>query len=121
MKNFGKYVDGWKNKLAEREIRRRERYILGFSLAHECASRLFSIFKVKSVYLVGSLVLPGKYHLHSDIDLLVEGLPPGKYFEALSVCSRQLPDEHSLDLIRLEELNDAERKDLLDQGVSIAA
>jgi len=121
MDKIEEYVEGWKNKLTAKKEKTKEKFAGDSSVARRCAEILYSDFKVKSVYLVGSLTRPGKYHLRSDIDLLVEGLPAEKYIKALSVCSRQLPPDQTIDLIRLEDLTEEERMHLLGQGVSIAA
>ena len=51
--------------------------------AGECASLLKNKYNVKRVYLIGSLI-KGIFHDRSDIDLVVEGLPPRLYIKALS-------------------------------------
>ncbi len=121
MEDIEDYVKGWKDRLAGRKIERRKKYRTDFSLARECAQMLFFDFNVESVYLVGSLAGTGKYRLNSDIDLLVAGLAPEKYFKALSVCSRQLSPGQTMDLILVKDLNEEERKYLLGQGVSLVA
>jgi hypothetical protein len=51
--------------------------------ARECTSFLEKKYKVKRVYVIGSLV-KGKFHDRSDIDLVVEGLTPRLYIDALT-------------------------------------
>lgn len=39
-------------------------------------------YHVKRIVLLGSLVDKDRFGIHSDIDLCVEGIPEGRYFEA---------------------------------------
>ena len=56
----------------------------------------------REVYLFGS-VASGKVREDSDIDMAVSGLPPKRFFHAMSEVSRIL--NRSLDLIDLDEDN----------------
>lgn len=58
-------------------------------------------FGVRRVLLFGSL-LDGRLHAGSDVDLAVEGLHPGAYWQALDRVASLLGC--SVDLIRLEEV-----------------
>jgi predicted nucleotidyltransferase len=71
--------------------------------AEACERLLKEQFGVRRVYLFGSLAGQGPWHSHSDIDLAVEGLPPEKYFRALSGLWDLLPEGVELDLITLED------------------
>jgi len=55
------------------------------------------------VIIFGSLAGQGPWHERSDIDLAVEGLPPGQFFKAYSACWDLLPRGMTLDLVPLED------------------
>ena len=99
--DLDKYVRGWRERLKKEEKRRLEQAKKARIVALQCSRLLVEKYKVKRVYLFGSLV-EGYFRLSSDIDLAVEGLPPDLYFRALS----ELWDKskgYKVDLIPLEE------------------
>jgi predicted nucleotidyltransferase len=55
----------------------------------------------RAVYIFGSAA-HGNLHERSDVDFAVSGLPPEKFFRALSTASRVL--DEPLDLIDLDEI-----------------
>jgi predicted nucleotidyltransferase len=73
-----------------------------YKIAQQCAQFLKERFNVDNVYIFGSVVGDGIWHKRSDIDIAVEGLPPEKYFRALSDISELLPLGLDLDLITIE-------------------
>lgn len=72
--------------------------------AQECIRLLKERFDVKEAYLFGSLRGDAPWHEGSDIDIAVEGLPPERYFEALSALWKLIPEGIKLDLVALEEI-----------------
>ncbi len=80
----------------------KERYVRAQEAAEACIKHLKEQFHVKEVHSCGSLAQEGPFHPRSDIDLVVEGLVPGDYFEALRDLWELLPPDLELDLIRLE-------------------
>ena len=56
--------------------------------------------QIRAVYLFGS-VLDDRFRSHSDLDLLVEGLPPASLLDAIAEGTGPLP----VDLKRREDLN----------------
>jgi len=99
--DLDKYIRGWRERLKKEEKRRLEQIKKARVVALKCSKLLAEKYKVKRVYLFGSLA-EGYFRLSSDIDLAVEGLPPDLYFRALS----ELWDEskgYKIDLIPLEE------------------
>ena len=79
-----------------------DRYERAQAAAEECIRHLRERFHAKEVYLCGSLAGESPFHERSDIDLVVEGLLPRDYFEALQELWELLPPDLELDLIRLE-------------------
>ncbi len=74
-------------KLTEK-LKVKKKYLI--SLARKCAKLLKEKYKVKRIFLIGSLV-KGIVHERSDIDLVVEGLEPEVYIKALTeVISKKL-------------------------------
>jgi len=80
-----------------------ERRARAMAAAEVCIQHLKERFHVKEVYLCGSLAGESPWHSRSDIDLVVEGLEPGQYIEALTELWELLPPDLELDLIRFEE------------------
>ena len=71
-------------------------------IAKKCVWVLKDKYKVKRVFLIGSLV-KGFIHERSDIDLVVEGLSPGLYLKTLTELWDLLPAGVELNLIPLED------------------
>ena len=115
MQKYDTYISAWRKRLrreaeaiqaAEADARRS---------ARTCAAHLGRAFGVGRVYLVGSLVHPGRFHDRSDIDLAVEGLEPRHYVRALSEVADLAGRE--VDLIAMEDAAQAMVDDVLKEGV----
>lgn len=95
------YAAAWRERFTreKQELTREQEAVRG--RANECARVLVSTFEAERVWLVGSLVRDGAWRSRSDVDLVVEGLPPHRYWEALDSISEIacLP----VDLVRTEE------------------
>lgn len=74
-----------------------------YALARACARLLKERFGVRAVYLFGSVTGQTPWHDRSDIDLAVEGLPPGRWGEAMSALGKIVPPALHVDLFELEE------------------
>lgn len=72
------------------------------NLAKRIAKMLKEKYKVKRVFLIGSVVR-GYIHERSDIDLVVEGLAPEVYITALTEAYDILPPGVDLNLIPFED------------------
>ena len=59
--------------------------------------------QIRSMHLFGS-VLDDRFRSHSDLDLLVDGLPPAALLDAIALAEDAGP--LSVDLKRREDLND---------------
>ncbi|MGQ9630385.1 MAG: nucleotidyltransferase family protein [bacterium] len=70
--------------------------------AQECVRVLKERFGAREAFVFGSLRGDSPWHEHSDIDIAVEGLPPGQYIEALTTLYEFLPEGMELDLVPLE-------------------
>ena len=113
------YVAGWARRLKADEERRRRRAHEAAIAARKCARILYEKYGVQKVYLVGSLAEPKAFHDRSDIDLVVEGLPPRLYFKALAELWRELSAGLELDLIPFEDADPELRKRALEEGVML--
>ncbi|MCM8803681.1 MAG: nucleotidyltransferase domain-containing protein, partial [Candidatus Omnitrophica bacterium] len=71
-------------------------------LAYKVAQLLKEKYKVKRIFLIGSLV-EGIVHERSDIDLVVEGLPPELYIKALTEAYDILSQGVELNLIPFKD------------------
>jgi uncharacterized protein len=91
---------------------KREYYI---KKARECSSVLSKKYKIKKVYVIGSLV-KGVFHERSDIDLVVEGLPAELYIKALTELYDILPPGVELNLIPYEDAFDSLKKKAVTEG-----
>jgi uncharacterized protein len=94
--------------LAQREHERRQRLQAALPAV---VQRLVSEFGVTKVVLFGSLAR-GEAGLESDVDLLAEGLPAARLFEAMAMLSREL--DADVDLVPSE----AARPSVLERAIS---
>lgn len=70
-------------------------------LVEACRRVLIEEFGAKRVIPFGSFV-EGFWHERSDLDLAVEGLPPERFFKALTTLQRLAPKGPRIDLVPLE-------------------
>lgn len=75
------YVAAWKRRLAAERAAGERRREEAWEVARRAARLLVDEFGVRRVVAFGSLVW-GRFRRDSDIDLAVEGLPPGRFFHA---------------------------------------
>ena len=99
--DLDKFIQGWKRRLKEHEKIKYIRAKRAKEIAVQCSRFLGEKYKVRKVYLFGSLP-EGYFNLSSDIDLAVEGLPPELYFRAFSELWDR-SEGYKVDLIPLEE------------------
>lgn len=116
---MGTYAAEWDRRLKIEKERRRKRAHEAAIVARRCAFLLCKKYGARRVYLIGSLKEPEAFHDRSDIDLVVEGLPPRLYFKALAELWRQLPAGLELDLIPLEDADPELRSRALKEGVML--
>ena len=95
------------------EISKKEKLII---LAKKCAKFLKKKYKVKKVFLIGSLV-KGYFHDQSDIDLVVEGLISKLYIKALTELYDLLPNGAELNLIPFEDAFDRLKEKTITEGI----
>ena len=114
------YVAGWRRRLSADKVRRNMRVQEALSAAQKCAQVLYGNYGVRKVYLFGSLNEPERFHDRSDIDLVVDGLPPHLYFKALAELWRLLPPGMELDLILFEDADSELHERVIKEGVTLS-
>lgn len=80
-----------------------------------CVCVLKDKYKVRRVFLIGSLV-KGFIHERSDIDLVVEGLSPDLYMKALTELWDLLPAGVELNLIPYEDAFESLKEKAINEG-----
>ena len=87
-------------------------------LAQEISEILKKDYKVKRVFLIGSVV-KGYVHDRSDIDLVVEGLAQEFYIKALTQIYDILPPAVEFNLIPFENAFETLREKTLREGMML--
>jgi predicted nucleotidyltransferase len=77
----------------------RNKYLHNYAL--KCADVLKVNFRVKKVYIIGS-VANHTANEYSDIDIAVEGLKDSDYIRALTMLYETVPSDLEINLIPLE-------------------
>lgn len=95
------YAEFWRARQASAQRLNQRLAQQAQSDARQIADMLRTSYKVTRVVLFGSLV-NGQFHARSDIDLAVEGLAPGDFFQALAQASKL--SDFPIDLKPFEEL-----------------
>ncbi|MFB3904048.1 MAG: nucleotidyltransferase family protein [Acidobacteriota bacterium] len=115
------YREAWLHREEEAARRREQRRREALEAARRCAEILVGRFKVRRVYVFGSVLDPARFHDASDIDLASEGLPADRtYWHALDDLWHQLPRGMSIDLVPLEEASPALSSRILSEGRLLA-
>ncbi len=90
----------WEERIKEEEEKREEIRIKTLQKYERFLKKYFKGKRVKSVFLVGSILQEYKFYPFSDVDVAVEGLGED-YFKTLLDTEELL--ERNIDLIELEE------------------
>ena len=115
MHAYQSYIKAWQKRL------RQEREALDHAArqararAQVCAKALVEEYGAERVHLIGSLARGRGFHSRSDIDLVVAGLAPERYFAVLADVAELAGRE--VDLIRLESATPALRQCVANEGV----
>lgn len=104
--------------LSSTELDLAKRKEIALKIAVNCTQLLQEKFGAKRVILFGSLAGQTPWHNRSDIDLAVEGLPEGNFFQAYAACRQLLTQELQLDLLALEDVYPEMRSRIL-QGIDM--
>ena len=114
---YSKYIASWNERLKREILGNEERAGKARAVAIKCSEVLAESYGVDKVYLIGSTLDGERFHDRSDIDLVVEGLSPGRYIAALSdVWDVASGEGFKLDLIPLEDAPARMRNRILSGG-----
>jgi len=86
--------------------------------AHEAGQAIKTEFGARRVVLFGSLAHGAWFGAPSDIDLAVEGLPPGRCWAAWRRAEEFFPDR-KVDVIEYEVASESLRSAIDDEGVEL--
>jgi len=92
------YVAWLRDSIARRHPLPEERLARAWQVARRAARLLQERYGVPRVRVFGSLLYPERFHGSSDVDLAVEGLAVGDYWDALADVLF-LDDEITVDLV----------------------
>jgi len=95
-----------------------ERFELAWETARRGAELLRSEFQVEKVVVFGSLTNRELFHIRSDIDLAVWGLPDKLYFRALGAVLDMSP-EFLVDLVPFIDASDSLRRTIETEGIEL--
>lgn len=93
-----RYVEWLRRAASQRRPVPRERVAHGWRAAREAAQLLRKRHGAARVRVFGSLLHPEVFHANSDVDLAVEGLAAGHYWDALADLLF-LDEDVTLDLV----------------------
>ena len=94
----------WKQRFAEDRAQLEKRRQEGLAQGAKAAAAMRESWpQVRSIHLFGS-VLDDRFRSHSDLDLLVDGLPPAALLDAIALAEGAGP--LPVDLKRREDLSD---------------
>lgn len=83
MPDYQEYIQAWRERFQTETNLGVERKRQALEVAEKIAVLLFEKYRVREVYVFGSVVLPDKpFTEHSDIDIAVSGLSGADFFKA---------------------------------------
>lgn len=92
------YIEWLRRSAAGRRPLPKDRLVRAWQVARQAARLLRERYGVPRVWVFGSLLHPDRFHVGSDVDLAVEGLAIGDYWDALADVLF-LDDEITIDLV----------------------
>jgi len=114
-RDLDSYVRAWRGRFASAEREREELAARARKLVPQLVQHLVDRYGVRRVWLFGSLV-HGGFHEGSDIDLAVEGLPPGRALFRAGAELDDLARPFRVELVPLDEAWEPVRQKILEQG-----
>ena len=113
-----KYLEFWRKRF---EMQKAESFALAdFARADlKKAVEILRKYGAKRILLYGSLCRTGRFRRGSDIDLVVEGIPPQHFIRAASDLMMVM--DWPIDLKPLEDLDDLFRDMVIEKGELIYA
>ncbi len=115
---MAEYRAGYKKRQATERKKLDERFELAWETARRGAELLRSQFQVEKVVVFGSLTNRELFHIRSDIDFAVWGLPDKHYFRALGALL-DISSEFFVDLVPFTDAPDSLRTVIEAEGIEL--
>ncbi len=115
---MAEYRAGYRKRQEVARQKMDARFELAWETARRGAELLRSNFQVEKVIVFGSLTNRELFHIRSDIDLAVWGLPDKLYFRALGMLL-DLSPEFSVDLVPFTDASDSLCKAIEMEGIEL--
>lgn len=93
----------------------KQRWQQAQNFAQQAATFLRENYGVETVILFGSAIERDRFHLTSDLDLAIRGLPPEQFFTAVAQL-QDLSPNFKVDLVQLEHCQESLQKAILAEG-----
>ena len=119
-KGWKRYLKSSRHRIPEAQLspsEQKERKHLLIQI-QKAADEIKSRFKIRRIVLFGSLAHEGWFSQHSDVDLAVEGLQGGDYWQAWRIAEEAIKDR-SVDLIEIESSGIALRQAIDRYGLEL--
>jgi len=116
--DYREYVEAGRRRFALARREDEARAARALEAARRVAVLLVREFRASRVTLVGSLAV-GAFGSRSDIDLVVEDLPPARFFAACARADREA-GEFAVDLVPVECAGDLMRRRVATEGKVLA-
>jgi len=117
MLDLDSYRDAWHRRFAEEERQLKKRARAARLVASALAVMLREQFGAERVWLIGSLAR-ATFDVHSDIDIVAEGLEPAQFFHVCA-CLQNAAGDFAIDLAPFEDLRPLARSALDREGVPL--
>ena len=115
MDAYRSYIEAWQKRLRQEREALDQAAQQARKQAQVCAKALVEEHGAERVYLIGSLARGSSFHPRSDIDLVVAGIAPERYFAVLADIAERAGRE--IDLILLESATPALLECVANEGV----
>ena len=109
------YIEAWQKRLRQEREALDQAAQQAREQAQVCAKVLVEKYGAERVYLIGSLARGSSFHPRSDIDLVVAGIAPKRYFAVLADIAERAGRE--VDLILLESATPTLLEYVANEGV----
>ena len=115
MDAYRSYIEAWQKRLRQEQEALDQAAQQAREQAQVCAKSLVEEYGAERVYLIGSLARDRGFHSRSDIDLVVAGIAPERYFAVLADVAERAGRE--VNLILLESATLALLECVANEGV----
>ena len=115
MDDYRSYIKAWQKRLRQEREALDQAAQQAREQAQVCAKALVEEYGAERVYLIGSLARGSGFHSRSDIDLVVAGIAPERYFAVLADIAERAGRD--VDLILLESATPALLEYVANEGV----